>query len=139
MVDPPPSTLPLIDEIMLNEIRQRLASHAWVVAQDPHLAMCHTLGLTVYGLPELVIGHAEEAHCQQLDRWAARLVAGELLLGAKVTVQDLELREHTFLTRRYDIDSRGGLWLARALYGRRLAVRELDLRSCPCLPCRAEV
>lgn len=138
MVDPPPRMPPLIDEIVLHQIRLRVAAHAWIVVQEPHLVMCHTLGLTVYGLPELVVTRTGETVCQQLDRWAARSVAGELLLAASVTVQDLDLREHTFLTRRYDVEGRGGLWLARALYGQRLTVREIDLRSCPCLPCRAE-
>lgn len=139
MADPPLSMTPRNDEVMLDQVRQQVAARGWIIIQEEHLVLSHTLGLTVYGLPELVVGQTGDTPAQQLDRWATRTAAGELLLGAKVTVHDLGLREHTYLLRGYDASTRGGLWLARALYGQRLTVREIDLRSCPCLPCRAEV
>ncbi len=98
----------------------------------------HTVGLTAFRLPELAVfaPHTGSDIDIQLDRWAARLVAGELELGALVRVHDLQLREHTFLTRNYNPGACGDLLIARALYGR-LAIREIDVTSCRCGPCRS--
>lgn len=138
MANPPPTMPPVIDRAMLGRIRDYLTQHNWLVVHVPQDAMHYTVGLTTYGLPELVVlGQDDERLLTQIDRWAARMVAGELLLGHTITVHDLDLREHTYPIRRYDVATRGGLWVARALYGPRLVVREIDMGSCPCLPCRA--
>jgi hypothetical protein len=138
MVDPPPTMVPTIDDAVLARLRGYIAEHNWLVVHVPQDTMCYTVGLTAYGLPEIVVlGQHDSTLRTQIDRWAARLVTGELSFGHAVVVQDLELREHTFPTRPYDVAARGGLWLARALYRHRLRARELVVRACRCLPCQA--
>lgn len=137
VADPAPDMAPVIGDHLLATVRERLDAHGWLTVQEPQLIMSHTIGLTRYGLPELVVRHADDETCQLLDRWSARLVSGELMLTAKLAVQDLQLRDHQYPVRLYDVTTQGGLWLPRALYGNRLVVREIDIRSCPCLPCRA--
>lgn len=138
MADPPPTMAATIDDAVLVRVRNYVAEHNWLVVHVPQDAMSHTVGLTGYGLPELVVlGQRDNRLHTQLDRWAARLVTGELTFGHAIIVQDLELREHTFPTRPYDVATRGGLWLARALYRNRLRARELAVRGCRCLPCQA--
>lgn len=127
-----------VDRAVLEHLRQLVAARQWLVVRTPHDVVVHTVGLTTFRLPELVVAEPRPG-CDigsQLDRWAARLVAGELELGVLVRVHDLQLREHTFLTRRYDPEAGGGLVLARALYGR-LAAWEIDVASCRCGPCRS--
>lgn len=138
MANPPVTMTPTVDEAVLARVRAYLDQHTWLVVHVPQEAMSYTVGLTSYQLPELlVLAQRDDALRRQLDQWAARSVAGELQLGPTVTVQDLELRHHTFPTRSYDIAARGGLWLARALFGRQLIAREIAVGACRCLPCRA--
>jgi hypothetical protein len=138
MGDPPVTMTPTVDEGLLGQVRSYLARRSWLVVHVPQDAMSYTVGLTSYDIPELlVVARRDDTLSRQLDQWAARSVAGELQLGPTVTVQDLELREHTFPTRAYDIASRGGLWLGRALFGQDLMAREIAVNACACLPCRA--
>lgn len=137
MANPPPTMTPPIDDALLDHVRAHIATHHWLVVHAPQDAMTYTLGLTAYDLPELVVCPVGDPLTIQVDRWAARCVSGELELAAIVTVADLNLREHAFATRGYDVANRGGLDLARALYGSRLAAREIDVRSCRCVPCRS--
>lgn len=137
MADPPPAMTPRVDEAMLAQMRSYLARHNWLAVHVPQDATTHTIGLTSYGLPELVV-HDRHGHllAVQLEQWAARLVCGDLELGATVTVHDLDLREHVYPVRVYDVAHRGGLWLARALYGPRMTAREVVVRACRCTACR---
>jgi hypothetical protein len=138
MGNPPPNMVPNVDDAVIERIRCYLAQHSWLVVHVPQDAMCHTVGLTSYGLPELVVlGQRDDRLRTELDRWSARMVTGELPLGQLLVVQDLELREHAFPTRPYDIAARGGLWLARTMYKNRLRARELAVYACRCSPCRA--
>lgn len=138
MADPPPSMTPSVDEAVLSKVRAHLAQHHWIAVHVPQDSMLHTLGLTSYGLPELVVlGQNDARLATDLEHWACRSVAGELELGPTVTLHDRALREHTVPTRPYDPATRGGLWLARALFGSRLVAREIDLRGCRCPPCRS--
>lgn len=126
-----------IDQAVIEHVRSLVAARQWLVVRASEDAVVHTVGLTAFRLPELVIV-APHARCgvdTQLDGWAARLVAGDLELGGRVRVHDLQLREHLFVTRRYEPAHCGDLPLARALYGR-FAVREIDVASCECAPCR---
>lgn len=137
MANPTPNTRPSLDQALLDRARNLLDEHNWLVVHVPQEAMSYTVGLTTYGIPELVVlGDADDRLRPQVDHWAARIVAGELLVGPTITVHDPDLREHTFPMRVYDIATRGGLWLAQALYGRPRAL-EVVVRACRCLPCQA--
>ena len=132
------ATLSAGDRAKIDQLRALVAARQWLVVHTPQESLAHTIGLTAFRLPELVVTRPC-LNCDigtQLDRWAARFVAGELEMGVLIRVHDLQLREHTFHTRGYDIESRGGLLLARALY-RRLVAYEIDIASCRCVPCRA--
>lgn len=141
----PPTMTPPIDEVMLDGVRTYLRQHQWLTVGVPQDSMIYTLGLTAYGLSELVVRHVatptttSTSMAADVDRWAARCLAGELTLAASVTVVDGDLREHRFTTRGYDVAARGGLHLAQALYGPRLTAREIDIRSCRCLLCQRGV
>lgn len=137
MADLPPSMAPVLDDALLDSVRARVSEQHWLSVYVPQDNSAYTVGLSTYDLPELVLRGVDDTVTAQVDRWAARLVAGELELGITITVNDLDLREHTFTTRPYDPAVHGGLLLARALYDTDLTAREIDVRSCPCPPCQA--
>lgn len=123
---------------MLNEILQVLVPgiselirlHGHTVVSDG-TGICYTLGLTLRGLPELVLADAPPEAETVLRDWARACIDGTLVKPPRWSYVDNEDRTHVYKVKPHT----ASLDLAYAVYPDGYTAMRVYPLSCPCQIC----
>lgn len=124
-----------VEQHVLDRVRAVLDEEDLLTIHASQFEFTYTVGLTDALLPELAVTDVAESATAWLNALATRCADGELEIGVAMQLTDEDGGEHALMLVRHDPAVHPDPTLSRCLYGDRLDVRLIDLRSCSCARC----